>query len=203
MAMIGARGFNMGNGMPQAPSAPAFNLETPQYQLPPTAPAKPKINWMGVLADALSGAAGQPGQFAASMRQQQAEQTAFERGEQQYRTHRADSLADQRSLYDYKAAHPDDQLSQYLELARTAANPEDRAAYKAKVAAMTAPPMMSAQGFDEQGNPVMRFFPRGGASPSSPTNFPGWADEGGQSQPATGNFPYGSPLDPNLGQPPR
>jgi len=60
----------------------------------PSAPAKQKINWMGVLADALSGAAGQPGQYAAGLRQERKEQSAYERGEQQYNSRRQSELDD-------------------------------------------------------------------------------------------------------------
>jgi hypothetical protein len=40
--------------------------------------------------------------------------------------------------------------------------------YRADVERRTAPPMMSAQGVDEQGNPVMRFFPRAQPVQSAP-----------------------------------
>lgn len=48
----------------------------------------------GIFADAMSGLAGQPGQFAPMMERRRQEQTAFERGEEQYRRRRSDELAD-------------------------------------------------------------------------------------------------------------
>lgn len=110
MTMIGSpRGFGYGNGMPMDPvggTAPMFGMDVPQVSpFAPAAPKKAGVNWLGVIADALSGAAGQPGQFAARQERQRAEQTAFERGEQQYRQHRADSNADWQSHQDYENTH--------------------------------------------------------------------------------------------------
>ncbi len=57
---------------------------------PDAPPSKPGINWWGVAADALAGAAGQPGPFAARQRyeRQQADQIAAEQRRQaaQYAT---------------------------------------------------------------------------------------------------------------------
>ncbi len=161
------------------PDMAPMAVDTPQFALPPATPPaapKPKVNWMGVLADALSGAAGQPGQYAQRMARERQEQSAFERGEQQYQRQRADALSDdernyqqQISLADYKRANPDDDLTQYMNLSQNDPDPARRAIYQQKVSAMTAPPMMSAQGFDDAGNPVMRFFPRAPAQQAAPS----------------------------------
>jgi hypothetical protein len=118
------------------------------------------------------------------------QQTAFERGEEQYQRRRKDNLSDQMTLLEYKDAHPDDQLTQYLNLAGIT-DPIQRANYyRQKAEAMTAPPMMSAQGVDEQGNPVMRFFPRAQPAPQTiPALPPGTVPLGGATPSASGTFP--------------
>ncbi len=90
--MIGAR-----NPFPDMIPGPMTDMPIavpPQMSAPPAQGGKPKINWLGVLADALAGAAGRPGPYAQSMERQRQEQTAYERGEQQYRRQRADSRDD-------------------------------------------------------------------------------------------------------------
>jgi hypothetical protein len=64
--------------------------------MPPPAPAqeKPKVNWIGILADALSAAAGQAPAYRQRLERERAEQSAFERGEQQYRRRLADQRAE-------------------------------------------------------------------------------------------------------------
>ncbi len=103
--MIGqrpARGFDP--YMPQPMIERPTMLDAPPIAVP-QAPAKPKINWMGILADALSGAAGQPGQYAASMREQRREQSALERGEQQYQRRRLDDQTDWMARQQYENAN--------------------------------------------------------------------------------------------------
>lgn len=182
-----------------------------QFNLP-TAQAREKPNWIGILADALSGLSGNGPIYAPMAERRRQEQTAFERGEQQYRTRRQDVLADddrdyqqQLSLLDYKRAHPDDQLSQYMDAAGIPAD-QRPGIYRQKVDALVAPPMMSASGVDEQGNPVMRFFPRApavapntlapgtirkgyrfkGGNPGDPSS---WEPVGGPTPAASGTFP--------------
>jgi len=75
-------------------SAPAMALDVPQINMPQAAPAKAKMNWGAIIADALSGLAGQQGQYPQRMARERAEQTDFERGEQQYQRRRADSRED-------------------------------------------------------------------------------------------------------------
>lgn len=165
MAMIG-KPYNPNAMVPPvnvtAPPIPAqVSQAMPELGNLPTLQApKPKINWMGILADALSGLAGNGPIYAPMAARRQDEQTAFERGEEQYRRRRDDSLRDQMQLLDYKRLHPDDALTQALDQAGITDPAERQKYYRADVERRTAPPMMSAQGFDEQGNPVMRFFPR-------------------------------------------
>lgn len=212
MAMLGRKPFNpnayvppvniasspiqpMGSGV-DLPDVPAMN-------------APPKHNWVGILADALSGLAGNGPIYAPMAARRQDEQTAFERGEQTYQSHHAQELADQMRLLDYKRQNPDDPLTQYLDLAGIKDPAQRQNYYRQKADAMTAPPMMSASGVDEQGNPVMRFFPR--AQPMGPSAAPAptvgtvkngyrfkggnpaspeaWEPAGGPTQPASGGFP--------------
>ncbi len=86
------------------PTGPMFSMNAPQLAPLPMAQPKPKFfnsdgtgtgnRIVGILADALSGAAGQPGQYAQRMERQRQEQTAFERGEEQYQRRRADAVTD-------------------------------------------------------------------------------------------------------------
>jgi len=93
--MLGQRRPSWGDDFAQAPS---MALDVPQFTMPQGAPEpaarKEPSMWMGILADALSGAMGRPGQYAAMNNQRRAEQTDFERGEQQYQRRRADSRED-------------------------------------------------------------------------------------------------------------
>ncbi len=101
--MIGARRNPWDQmGMEAAPMA----MDIPQVSLPQGAPAKPKINWGAVIADALSGLAGQQGQYPQRVARERAEQTDFERGEQRYQRQRADSIEDWRMKEDYERANP-------------------------------------------------------------------------------------------------
>ncbi len=203
--MIGqrpARGFDPYMPQPVLQDAPPPPIPQALMQAAsaPPAPAKPKINWLGVLADALSGAAGQPGQYAASMREQRREQSALERGEEQYQRRRMDNREDKIWERDNTPRSPYRWESNDGSLMEMGPNGLVRQVYKDPT-----PKMIQVPGVDADGNPVMRLvpMPSAQANPTGPVG--GWADEGegGQSPPATGNFPSGSPLDPNLGQPPR
>lgn len=163
MPMLGRKPFNPNAYVPPVgivanPMQPGPGLSTPD--LPTLQAPQPKHNWVGILADALSGLAGGPGIYAQRAFAEKQQQTAFERGEEQYQRRHSQELADQYGLLDYKRLHPDDALSQALDQAGITDPAERQKYYKADVERRTAPPMMSAQGVDEQGNPVMRFFPR-------------------------------------------
>jgi len=89
-----------------APNVGPMSLNVPNVTLPPRSAGpgydKPS-GWKlaaGILSDALSGAMGRPGQYAAMQNQQRQEQTAFERGEEQYRRQRTDALSDDQRNYD-------------------------------------------------------------------------------------------------------
>lgn len=85
--------------VPPAGPVTALPATPPAYPVPPAytpMPAGEKIkpNFMGILADALSAAAGMQPQYAPELRRRKAEQTALERGEQQYRRRQADDRAE-------------------------------------------------------------------------------------------------------------
>lgn len=89
--MLGQRRSLLDNDiMPTAP----MTLDVPTFTMPAAAPRKEASPWLGILADALSGAMGRPGQYAAMNNQRRAEQTDFERGERQYQRRRADTRED-------------------------------------------------------------------------------------------------------------
>lgn len=103
-----ARGFpSSGTPGDQPSRSPMFNLSVPQpAPLPPPAPHHKFFTkdgtgtgniLVGILADALSGAAGQPGHYAQTMERRREEQTALERGEVQYQRRRADELTDRQT----------------------------------------------------------------------------------------------------------
>lgn len=76
-------------------------------------PKKPGVNWLGVLADALAGAAGQPGQYLAGIQQQQ--QRAAALADEQRR--RSLDMTDWRAKQDYTRDNPapaDDVLTQMM-----------------------------------------------------------------------------------------
>ena len=119
----------LGQRKPFDPNAPQYmpqvNLGAPdmtpfpamQADNLPTMTKKPGVNWLGVLADALAGAAGHPGPYGAQMAREREQQTAFDRGEEQWQKHHQTDVADQMKLLDYKRAHPDDPITQALDLA--------------------------------------------------------------------------------------
>jgi hypothetical protein len=67
----------------------------------PTLQNKPKINWLGVLADALAGAAGRPGPYAAMLDQQH----QLDQEDQRYERHKTDSFDLWRQEQDYQREH--------------------------------------------------------------------------------------------------
>ena len=65
-------------------------------------PKKPGINWLGVLADTLAGAAGREGPYAAQMQAQRQQEAAA----QQAQAQREASMQDWRTKFDYERANP-------------------------------------------------------------------------------------------------
>lgn len=215
MVMIGARRPFPAAEIPQVGMSKAFQ----PLAIPAAAP-RPTFFGQGGAGRAIAGNLGDFLLQLASMQPIYApakkEQSEFERGEQLYKRRRADQLTDdernfgqQVQLLDYKRLHPDDQLTQNMVAAGIDPTSDaGRQYYRANVERLTAPPMMSAQGFDEQGNPVLRFFPRApAAAPATggpavgtirngyrfkggnPADQSSWEPIGGPTQPASGGFP--------------
>jgi len=97
--------FDPNDPFKQAQLQPApQQAQQPQMQsIQPPAYVRQKPSVMGIIADALSGAAGQPGAYAASLRNQNEYAQQVARIQQQ----QAAEYARQQQLYDYKLAHPD------------------------------------------------------------------------------------------------
>lgn len=82
----------------------AGSIDLPQQgPLAAAAAPKPKINWLGVLADALSGAAGQTPLYTQGLLQQRQQ----DREEQTYQHRQNAELEQQKNIYLWKQAHPD------------------------------------------------------------------------------------------------
>lgn len=75
------------------------------------APQKDGINWLGVLADGLAGAAGQPGQYAAGLRREK----ELQRQDSLYQRQRADQMTDWQAKQAWKLANPDPVTPHYWE----------------------------------------------------------------------------------------
>lgn len=161
----------MGNtGMPQ-PSLlsmldqPApMTLNVPQVSLPQGRPAGPgyerPTGWRlaaGIFADALSGAAGQPGMFAATQERRRQEQTAFERGEERYRREREDSMADYRAKKDIDAQYPSARAPYRWEANDGSLMEIGPMGTPQVVYSDPTPKMQAVQGFDANGNPVLNW----------------------------------------------
>lgn len=218
------------------PEQPRFGMDIPQTQqfpAPPTAPAQPlhrittarpkeKINWLGILGDALAGAMGREGPYAARMDRERKEQTAFERGEREYQRRRVDD----RDEWQYRQENERRAPSEFDTMLERAGISIDkrpdyyRRALEAKVDPMAnvplgngsfayaprsaIPSLLGGQGRRPTGlNPPppeaiadLRNDPSGAAEFDEAFG-PGAANSvlGGQPQPATGNFP--EPYDPH------
>lgn len=187
--MIGqrpARGFDP--YMPQ--QQPMFDMDVPDVApIPMQAPAKPKPNWMGILADALAGAAGRPAMYAQQQYQQRAEQSALERGEEQYQRRRMDNREDRIWERDNTPKSPYRWESNDGSLMEMGQDGNPRLVYQD-------PTPKEKWVFD----PVRGYvnINAGSAAPTAPVGR--LTPLGGQTPPASGNFPFGSPLDPNLGR---
>jgi hypothetical protein len=140
MVMIGQR-------RPFDPNAPQYMPQVAIGGTPIVAPPlaadtlptyAPKPGFFGQ-GGAGRGIAGAIGDYLLQMNHMQpiyaparAEQSAFDRGEQQWQKHHQTDVADQMRLLDYKRANPDDELSQRLNQAGIT-DPTERASYARKL----------------------------------------------------------------------
>lgn len=159
------------------------------------AKAKPKINWGVIIADALSGLAGQQGHAAEGLMRRRDEQTALERGEEQYRSRRADANDDWRTHQDYEDANrqPTGYQGDLVAQGLVPGSPEFISAMTEYNTNRRDPMQMFSMGDNgfayaprSQGATIL-----GGAPTPAPTGpVGGWADEpGGQASPAPATFP--------------
>ena len=201
--MIGApqRGFGQGNGMPPPQGVPDFQMNLPNATLPtPTAGSgKPKTNFMGILADALSGAVGMPTQYSASLH----EQHTMKMQEDAYSARQMAEFDRQRQMYDYQIAHPNDQISQRIRQMGIDPNSTHGQSLLAMAFQNETNPLAAFDYKDGNGNTTKQFMRgptptflsdminQGQPQASAPA---AWADsptppQGGQTPPASGVFP--------------
>lgn len=164
----------------------------PQYSvaMPPPQAAKPQgHNWAAILADTLFGLAGRPGIYPAQMERQREEQSALERGDEQYRRQRADHQADQQAEWDHQRP-----TGYAAELAAAGIGGDEATKLLQQHARNSADPFVSipmengtfngprSDFYSQFGNraapapatsPVGKLHPMGGAGPQTPHNFPG------------------------------
>lgn len=152
------------------------------YTTPPIAPMaqavakKPRqgINWLGVLADALSGAAGQPGMYAQGRRQEQqtlAQQALAEANRQRQNE---DARSNFTFEQEYRAAHPAPQQPDEFDRTLTAGGilpgtPAWVAAHRTRADNMTNP-MTAVDVAQPDGSSLRQWMrpPASGATPAPP-----------------------------------
>lgn len=110
-------------------------------------PKKPGVNWLGVLADALAGAAGQPGQYLAGIQQQQ--QRAAALADEQRK--RSLDMSDWQAKQDYTRNNPepaDDVLTQMMRGGGIdPSSDEGRGLYRQRAEALANPMQFQPDGF--------------------------------------------------------
>lgn len=160
------------------------------------APIKPGFDWsrtLGILADGLSGAAGMPGLYGQRMERQRAEQSAFERGEQQYQRSRRDGMDDWQAKERFKATQgPDGELADALRASGVLpGTPEWTQAFKTRAQNLTDPIVnIPLPGGDVYMGPRSGMGAMQQPAPQRPAigqRHPGF--QGGAAPSGTGNFP--------------
>lgn len=160
MAMLGRKPFNPNAYVPpvniaSSPVQPMARAPAPSMMMSPELSSTlgglpqpsqlssaPKHNWVGILADALSGLAGNGPVYAPLAARRQDEQTAFERGEETWQKHHAQDIKDQMDLLTWKAAHPDDEFTRQLDAAGIT-DPAQRAEYARKRLERSSDPLVT------------------------------------------------------------
>lgn len=159
------------------------------------APSPPPISKghliLGIIADALSGAAGQPGQFAARMGEDRRQQ----REDAQWSRRRQGLLQDWQAQEDYKRTHPD--LSPMVRDADAwqQMTPDQRTNYQAaKVAGAGDPDVFvtlpNGQVYAGPKSGLSQALMGGGQPPQRPVGRLTPIDEGGPTPGGSGGFPY-------------
>lgn len=196
-------GGDEGDGLGSYPGAPMS--AAPASPMAAAVAKKPGggINWLGVLADALSGASGgQPLYAQRTLQQRQMlAQQALEEARQNREHDR--SVADARANFvyeqQYRQAHPTPEAPTELERYMVAAHidpqsPQGQAMLR-DAAQNRSNPIQGVPFTDEQGNQGIRFVrpsQLGTAPPPIPADTPGWTPVQGGAGPQTPRtFPHG------------
>lgn len=198
MAMIGAppRGFGMSNGLqaPQSSSASMFNMNVPNVALPAGQP-KPHFFGQGGGGRAIAGAIGdyllQMNHMDPIYAKAMAEQSALERGDQQYQLHRRDANDDWLSHQQYEDAHrqPTGYGGQLAEAGYAPGTSDYSRRMQAHVNgddAFITVPLPDGRTFSGSRADYLKLF-GGGNAPSGPTG-PLTPIAGGPTPQASGNF---------------
>ncbi len=159
---------------------------TDQLQIPNTPPA-PQFNkgqmLAGILADALAGAMGKPGQFA----QMQQQQRQNEQEDAQWSRRQSSVLQNQMALDDYKRLHPDPSPMERDASAGMGMNDAQREAYRE---AQAAKPQFIPDGM---GGGRWAAPPASPAGPPANITFTPIPGDGGPTLGASGGFPTSYP----------
>lgn len=152
----------------QAGSLPALSA------MPGVEPRKPGffdkgggwVDALGILGDALAGAAGRPPIYTQMKMQRREIERQQQTWSQKQKAERDEWLWREQ----WKQAHPDDQFTQFMVAGGIdPRSPQGQALYKQRAEGMAAPPLMAVDGFDAQGNPTKTFMPRPMFAPGQTT----------------------------------
>jgi hypothetical protein len=150
--------------------------------------AKPKVNWLGVLADALSGAAGQTPLYTQSLLMQRKQ--AQEQAQQQAESDR--ELSRQKALFDYEQANRPPQQSETERLMARYLDPNTPPDEKALIGQQLIKPQ-AVTVTNPDGSQELRFiYPGQQQQPKVFKQLPPGAvplSDGGPASQAPGNFP--------------
>jgi hypothetical protein len=164
--------------------------QAPAYQAPIAQAVQfPKMNpILGILADALAGAAGKEGPYAAMMGQQR--QLTMQ--EALYQQHQQQEFERQRQMYDYQRQNPNDETTQLIRQSGVdPSSPAGKAMY-AQALQQRVNPFVALETQGPDGT-VTKNFVRPPMAPAAPvgalSDTPPSQPQGGQTPPASGGFP--------------
>jgi hypothetical protein len=147
---------------------------------------QPKINWLGVLTDALAGAAGKEGPYASMLMQQR--QLQQQQAMQQMQSDR--ELNREKALFDYESANKTPQPTEYERALQAAGiqpgTPEYAQHMKNYVQVRENPPYFYTDPTSGQTMMIPRTMAPGTPAPSGVTFTP--LDDGGPTPRASGGF---------------
>ena len=170
------------------------NMSLPKYDLGMPAASKPKANWLGILADALSGFAGQPGMYAQRLAHERDAQSELEKGNERVRAEHQMARDDAQWKHD-NFPDPTDVPSAVREYQYRQGLPEgERSGYDA-FRQQTRPQIFgSAEGGYNVYNPSQ-------GAPAMPTSPAPWADAPGGAGSPSRTFPLAPRAVPSRRRP--